>query len=286
LHHQTTFMDLNQFIRLALEEDGASADHTSLSCINAHAQGKAELLIKEDGIIAGIGAAKSIFSYLDKEFSVENFVEDGQKVKKGEIGFFVEGTMLNILKAERLVLNIMQRMSGIATETAKYTEQLIGLNTKVLDTRKTTPLFREFEKWAVRIGGGENHRMGLNDMILIKDNHVDYAGGIEKAIDKVQDYLKRTNKKIKVEIETRNLSELKQVLKKGFVNRIMLDNFKIPELTEAVKAINHQFETEASGGITLKNARSYAETGVNFISVGSLTHSYKSLDLSLKVKKD
>ncbi|HKR04291.1 MAG TPA: carboxylating nicotinate-nucleotide diphosphorylase [Bacteroidia bacterium] len=278
-------MDLNEFIKLALEEDGASDDYTSLACIDTLTSGKAEMLIKEDGIIAGIEVARNIFTYLDKKFIIECFVEDGQKVKKGDIGFFVKGSMQEILKAERFVLNIMQRMSGIATETSKYKEQLHGLNTKVLDTRKTSPLFRMFEKWAVRIGGGENHRMGLNDMILIKDNHVDVAGGIEKAIDKVQDYLKRTGRKIKVEIETRNLYEVKQVLKKGFVDRIMLDNFNISELTEAVKIINHQFETEASGGITLKNARSYAETGIDFISVGSLTHSYKSLDLSLKVLK-
>lgn len=279
-------MDLNEFIKLALEEDGVSEDHTSLACIDKGSEGKAELLIKEDGVIAGVEAAKNIFNYLDEKFIIEKFVEDGQKVKNGNVGFIVSGSMLNILKAERLVLNIMQRMSGIATETSKYVEQLQGLKTKVLDTRKTTPLFRAFEKWAVKIGGGENHRMGLNDMILIKDNHVDFADGIEKAIDKVHDYLKRTNKKIKVEIETRNLSEVNQVLKKGSVNRIMLDNFKIPELTEAVKIINHQYETEASGGITLKNIRMYAETGVDFVSVGSLTHSYKSLDLSLKAKKN
>jgi nicotinate-nucleotide pyrophosphorylase (carboxylating) len=279
-------VNLNQFIKLALQEDGAAEDHTSLACVDSHASGKAELLIKEDGTIAGVEAAKFIFNHLDKNFIIENFIEDGKKVKKGDIGFVIECSMQNILKGERLVLNIMQRMSGIATETSKYVKELHGLKTKILDTRKTTPLFREFEKWAVRIGGGENHRMGLNDMILIKDNHVDYAGGIEKAIEKVQEYLKRTDKKIKVEIETRNLSELYQVLKKGLVDRIMLDNFNIQELAEAVKIINNQFETEASGGITLKNIRLYAETGVDFISVGSLTHSYKSLDLSLKAKKN
>ena len=279
-------MNLNQFIKLALEEDGVAEDHTSLACVDSHASGKAELLIKEDGIIAGVEAAKIIFNHLDKNFSIENFIEDGKKVKKGDIGFVIECSMQNILKGERLVLNIMQRMSGIATETSKYVKELHGLKTKILDTRKTTPLFREFEKWAVRIGGGENHRMGLNGMILIKDNHVDYAGGIEKAIEKVQEYLKRTDKKIKVEIETRNLSELYQVLKNRFVDRVMLDNFSIQELAEAVKIINNQFETEASGGITLKNIRLYAETGVDFISVGSLTHSYKSLDLSLKAKKN
>jgi len=279
-------VNLNQFIKLALEEDGVAEDHTSLACVDSHASGKAELLIKEDGIIAGVEAAKIIFNHLDKNFSIENFIEDGKKVKKGDIGFVIECSMQNILKGERLVLNIMQRMSGIATETSKYVKELHGLKTKILDTRKTTPLFREFEKWAVRIGGGENHRMGLNGMILIKDNHVDYAGGIEKAIEKVQEYLKRTDKKIKVEIETRNLSELYQVLKNRFVDRVMLDNFSIQELAEAVKIINNQFETEASGGITLKNIRLYAETGVDFISVGSLTHSYKSLDLSLKAKKN
>jgi nicotinate-nucleotide pyrophosphorylase (carboxylating) len=286
LHSKSDLVNLNQFIKQSLEEDGAAEDHTSLACVDSHASGKAELLIKEDGTIAGVEAAKFIFNHLDKNFIIENFIEDGKKVKKGDIGFVIECSMQNILKGERLVLNIMQRMSGIATETSKYVKELHGLKTKILDTRKTTPLFREFEKWAVRIGGGENHRMGLNDMILIKDNHVDYAGGIEKAIEKVQEYLKRTDKKIKVEIETRNLSELYQVLKKGFVDRIMLDNFNIQELAEAVKIINNQFETEASGNITLKNIRLYAETGVDFISVGSLTHSYKSLDLSLKAKKN
>ncbi|MEO5572089.1 MAG: carboxylating nicotinate-nucleotide diphosphorylase [Bacteroidia bacterium] len=279
-------MDVTEFIKRALEEDGASEDHTSLACIDAVVPGKAELLIKEDGIIAGIEAAKNIFNYLDKNFVVKSFVEDGQKVSKGETGFEVEGFMQNILKAERLVLNIMQRMSGIATETSKYVQQLQGLKTKILDTRKTTPLFREFEKQAVHFGGGQNHRMGLNDMILIKDNHIDFSGGIENAIEKVCEYLKRTGSEMKVEIETRNLPEVKQVLKKGFVNRIMLDNFNIPDLTEAVKLINKHYETEASGGITLETIRSYAETGVDFISVGSLTHSYKSLDLSLKAKKN
>jgi|SRR6185436_7748888 len=279
-------MELDEFIKLSLEEDGATCDHTSLACIDEHVTGSAELLIKEDGIIAGVEAAGYIFNFLNKEFIIENFVADGQHVKSGGMAFLVRGAMIDILKAERLVLNVMQRMSGIATETSKFVEQLQDVRTKILDTRKTTPLFREFEKWAVRIGGGENHRMGLNDMILIKDNHVDVAGGIEKAILKVQKYLVQTGKKIKVEIETRNLAEVKEVLKIGFVDRIMLDNFAIPELTEAVKIINRQFETEASGGITLKNIRSYAEAGVDFISVGSLTHSYKSLDLSLKVKKD
>jgi nicotinate-nucleotide pyrophosphorylase (carboxylating) len=279
-------MELNEFIKRALEEDGASEDHTSIACINKNATGKAELIIKEDGIIAGVKAAENIFYYLDPSFILETFVTDGQQVKTGDIAFRVKGSMHQILKAERLVLNVMQRMSGIATETSRYVEKLQGLHTKLLDTRKTTPLFREFEKWAVRIGGGENHRMGLNDMILIKDNHVDFAGGIENAIDNVHEYLERKGKKIKVEIETRNIEEVNRVLKKGFVNRIMLDNFKLAELTEAVKIIDHRFETEASGGITLENIMAYAETGVDFISAGSLTHSYKSLDLSLKVMKD
>jgi nicotinate-nucleotide pyrophosphorylase (carboxylating) len=279
-------MELNEFIKLALEEDGASEDHTSIACIKKNATGKAELIVKEDGIIAGVKAAENIFYYLDPSFILETFVTDGQQVKTGNIAFRVKGSMLQILKAERLVLNVMQRMSGIATVTSRYVEKLQGLDTKLLDTRKTTPLFREFEKWAVRIGGGENHRMGLNDMILIKDNHVDFAGGIENAIDYVHKYLERNGKKINVEIETRNIEEVNRVLKKGFVNRIMLDNFKLPELTEAVKIIDHRFETEASGGITLENIRAYAETGVDFISAGSITHSYKSLDLSLKVMKD
>lgn len=278
-------MNIHQFIKLVIQEDIGSGDHTSLACIDKNKTGEAILLIKDDGILAGVNIAEKIFKEIDSEILFKKFINDGQQVTNGQIGFEIRGLEQSILKSERIVLNVMQRMSGIATETSKYVKVIAGLKTKVLDTRKTTPLFRFFEKEAVRIGGGLNHRMGLYDMIMLKDNHVDYAGGIDNAIDKTINYLRETGLNLKIEIETRNLSEVQQVLHKGGVDRIMLDNFKPDMLAEAVKLINKKYETEASGGITLSTIRSYAETGVDFISVGSLTHSYKSLDLSLKAKK-
>lgn len=278
-------MELQEFILKALIEDIRSGDHTSLACIDKNAKGEARLIIKDSGIIAGVAKANEIFKLIDAGITFNTFIDDGTHVKSGEIAFEINGSIQSILKSERLVLNIMQQMSGIATETSKYVEQVKGLNTKILDTRKTTPLFRVFEKEAVRIGGGFNHRMGLYDMIMIKDNHIDYAGGISIAIGKVQQYLQEEKLDLKIEIETRNMDEVKEVLNTGGVHRIMLDNFEIAELKKAVHVINHKFETEASGGINLQNVRSYAETGVNFISAGSLTHSYKIFDLSLKAKK-
>jgi len=279
-------MELKEFILKALAEDIGSGDSTSLACVDANASGKAQLLIKDSGILAGMRIAKYIFDLVDEKISFNNILSDGDKIKSGDIAFEIKGNIQNILKTERTVLNIMQRMSGIATETFKYVEQVKGLKTKILDTRKTTPLFREFEKEAVRIGGGFNHRMGLYDMIMIKDNHIDAAGGINNAIEKVNQYQKENKTDLKVEIEVRNLSEVEEVLIKGGVLRIMLDNFEIGDLKKAVELINHKYETEASGGINLQNVRSYAETGVDFISIGALTHSYKSLDMSLKIKKD
>jgi len=275
-------MDLKEFIKLALKEDIGDGDHTSLACVPKNAQGKAHLLVKAEGILAGIEVAKEIFNLVDSDLNLDFKLKDGDQIKNGDIAFFVTGKSQSILKAERLVLNCMQRMSGIATTTYKYTQLLKGTRTKVLDTRKTTPNLRFLEKWAVKIGGGENHRFGLYDMIMIKDNHVDYAGGIKQAIEAANNYLKKQNKHLKIEIETRNLDELKQVLEFGQVDRIMLDNYSIPDITEAVNLINSRFEIEASGGITEENIRQYAECGVDYISVGALTHSVKSLDLSLK----
>jgi nicotinate-nucleotide pyrophosphorylase (carboxylating) len=275
-------MNLENFIRLSLQEDIGPGDYTSLACIPPGTQGKARLLVKDDGILAGMELAKQIFHIVDPNLFFQPFLNDGSPVQYGMIAFEVSGTEQSIVTGERLVLNCMQRMSGIATTTHKYVRQLQGLHTRVLDTRKTTPLFREVEKWAVRIGGGMNHRMGLYDMILIKDNHVDYAGGISQAIVNTKNYCERHNLNLPVEIETRNLAEVQMVLNTGGVNRIMLDNFTPPLLKEAVQLINRRFETEASGGINLDTVREYAETGVDFVSVGALTHSVKSLDLSLK----
>ena len=278
-------MTIREFIKLSLEEDCGTGDHTSLACIPAHSKGKAQLLVKDEGILAGVELAQTIFAQIDNELQFHQILNDGVTVKPGMVAFTVEGSEHTILKGERLVLNCMQRMSGIATTTARYVKKLEGLHTKILDTRKTTPLMRGLEKWAVRIGGGMNHRVGLYDMILIKDNHVDYAGGITQAINNTVQYLQKNKLIIPVEIETRNMNEVEEVLKTGNVNRIMLDNFTPTLLREAVQLINKRFETEASGGITLDTVRSYAETGVDFISVGALTHSVKSLDLSLKVMR-
>jgi len=273
---------INDLIDIAIKEDIGDGDHTSLSCIPSEAKGKAHLLVKEDGILAGVDLAKTIFHKIDKAIVFEQFLNDGDKVKVGDIAFTVEGKSQSILQAERLALNFMQRMSGIATNTNYYVQLLEDTNTKVLDTRKTTPGLREIEKLAVKIGGGHNHRMGLYDMVMIKDNHIDYAGGIEAAINSTNQYLKTNSKDLKIEIEARNLSELNEILAVGDVHRIMLDNFSYADLRTAVKLINGKYETEASGGITDKTIRNYAECGVDYISVGALTHQIKSLDLSLK----
>ncbi|MFN7013804.1 MAG: carboxylating nicotinate-nucleotide diphosphorylase [Bacteroidia bacterium] len=246
------------------------------------AKGKARLLVKENGIIAGIELAEKIFHYLDNNFKINTFLKDGDKIKKGDIAFEVEGNIQKMLQAERLVLNCMQRMSGIATYTNFLNSKLKGLHTKLLDTRKTTPGFRFFEKWAVKIGGGENHRFGLYDMIMIKDNHIDFAGGVKPAIQKTKAYLKEKNLNLKIVVEARTLEHVNEIMKEGGIDRIMLDNFTPEKLKEAILLINKQYETEASGGITEETIRAYAESGVDYISVGALTHQIKSLDLSLK----
>jgi nicotinate-nucleotide pyrophosphorylase (carboxylating) len=273
---------INQFIKNAIAEDLGDGDHTSLSTIPANAQGKAKLLIKEDGIIAGVELAQEIFKQVDPNLQVEVFINDGAAVKYGDIALTVSGSSQSILLAERLVLNCMQRMSGIATKTNHIVQLLSGYHTQLLDTRKTTPGLRYLEKWAVRIGGGVNHRIGLYDMILIKDNHVDYAGGIVNAINAANQYLREKNKQLEIEIEVRNLAELGEVLDSGNVNRIMLDNFSFTDLKEAVRLIDKKYITEASGGIVEENVAEYAACGVDYISMGALTHSVKSLDMSLK----
>ena len=278
---------INSFIANALEEDVRDGDHTSLSTIPASAIDRAKLLVKDDGILAGVELAQLIFSKVDPELKVKTFISDGAQVKKGDVAFEVEGPARSILTAERLVLNCMQRMSGIATATFQLVKLLEGFHTKVIDTRKTTPGFRYFEKWAVRIGGGANHRFGLYDMILIKDNHVDYAGGISNAILAANKYVHEKKLNLAIEIEVRNFQELDEVLLTGKINRIMLDNFSPSDLKKAIEKIDKRYETEASGGITISTIRPYAESGVDFISVGALTHSIKSLDLSLKaIKQD
>jgi nicotinate-nucleotide pyrophosphorylase (carboxylating) len=271
-----------ELIRAAFREDIGDGDHSTLACIPADAMGKSRLIVKEDDILAGVEVAREVFKTFDPEMQMEVFIQDGTPVKVGDVAFVVSGKVQSILQTERLVLNIMQRMSGIATVTNRYVKQIEGLHTRLLDTRKTTPGLRLLEKAAVKIGGGVNHRIGLYDMIMLKDNHVDFAGGIEKAIRKTQDYLKRTGKNLKIEIEVRNLDELNEVLRIGGVDRIMLDNFDIPTTKKAVEIIGGRVETESSGGITFDTLRSYAECGVDFISVGALTHSVKSLDMSLK----
>jgi nicotinate-nucleotide pyrophosphorylase (carboxylating) len=273
---------LREFILRSLAEDIGEGDHSSLACIPPGANGKAKLLIKEKGVLAGIRVAVEIFSVVDKDLKTDILIDDGAEVNPGDIAFLISGHQQSILKAERLSLNIMQRMSGIATSTREYTQKLNGLKTKILDTRKTTPGFRYLEKEAVRIGGGINHRMGLYDMIMLKDNHIDYAGGIEKAILLTRDYLSNNNLNLKVEIEARNLEDIRKILSAGLVDRIMLDNFNINDTRTAVIEIAGTYETESSGGITLATIRSYAECGVDFISVGALTHHIKSLDMSLK----
>ncbi|MBQ8056663.1 MAG: carboxylating nicotinate-nucleotide diphosphorylase, partial [Paludibacteraceae bacterium] len=272
--------EIYKFLDIAFAEDIGDGDHTTLSSIPASAMGKAQLIIKEDGVLAGVEVAKVVFHKFDPEIKIDVKLTDGTVVKKGDIAFIVEGKVQSLLQTERIVLNIMQRMSGIATVTRKYVDQLKGLHTRVLDTRKTTPGLRLIEKEAVKIGGGTNHRIGLFDMILLKDNHIDFAGGIENAILGAKKYLKEKGKDLKIEIEVRNLDELNEVLRVGGVNRIMLDNFDFATTRRAVEIINGRYETESSGGITFDTLRSYAECGVDFISVGALTHSVKSLDMS------
>jgi nicotinate-nucleotide pyrophosphorylase (carboxylating) len=274
-------MNIDEIIKKALQEDIGDGDHTSMATIPANAFGKANLVAKDNGILAGVKIAEKVFRKVDKEIDFKILINDGTAIKPKDIIFTVEGNPISILSAERLALNFIQRMSGIATFTNKLTLLLEGLNCKLLDTRKTTPLLRELEKYAVRMGGGENHRMGLYDMIMIKDNHIDFAGGITQAISATHKYLNEKGKKLKIEIEVRNLEELDELLKIGGVDRIMLDNFYPVQLREAVKKINRMFETEASGGINFDNLRLYAETGVDYISVGALTHQIKSLDMSL-----
>lgn len=275
-------MNIDELIKLALAEDIGDGDHSSLATIPKDSIGKAQLLIKEKGVVAGIEIAQKVFTAVDSEIEFEQFIDDGSDVAPGDIVFLVSGKSTSLLTAERLALNYMQRMSGIATKTQYYVNLLNGLQTKVLDTRKTTPLMRELEKRSVKLGGGENHRFGLYDMIMIKDNHIDFAGGISKAIDATHNYLKNKNKSLRIEIEVRDFDELNQVLSHGNVDRIMLDNFTPDEIRKALLLINQKYETEASGGITEESIRAYAETGVDYISIGALTHHIRSLDMSLK----
>jgi nicotinate-nucleotide pyrophosphorylase (carboxylating) len=275
-------MNLDDLIREAIREDMGDGDHTSLATIPTDATGRARLLVKEPGVIAGTEIAGKIFGQIDARLNLECYIGDGAWVKPGDVVFEVSGPVRSILAGERLALNFMQRMSGIATATHTMAELLKGSGTRLLDTRKTTPLLRELEKIAVRAGGGYNHRMGLYDMILIKDNHIDFCGSITKAIDAVAEYLLRSGRKLKIEIEVRNFQELGQVMKRGGVDRIMLDNFTPEDLARAVSIIDRKYETEASGGINLDNLAQYARTGVDFISAGALTHHIRSLDLSLK----
>ena len=277
---------LSDFIQYSLKEDIGNGDHSSLACIPESSTGKAMLLVKELGVIAGIRIAIIVFSEVDKSLETDILIRDGSMVHPGDIVLYVTGNLQSILRSERMVLNIMQRMSGIATNTQQYVNLLKGLKTKVLDTRKTSPGMRLFEKEAVRLGGGENHRLGLYDMIMLKDNHIDFAGGIRTAINRTLNYLETTGKDLKVEIEARNLFDVEEILSEGGINRILLDNFTIEDTRKAVKMINNRFETESSGGITLENIRDYAECGVDYISVGALTHHLKSLDMSLKAVRD
>lgn len=275
-------MTIDEIIIAALHEDIGPGDYTSLSTIPEGAKGRARLIIKEDGILCGVELAAKVFDKVDPELKINKLLYDGTRVIKGNIAFTVEGSAISILSAERLVLNFMQRLSGIATFTNQVETRLKGLHTRLLDTRKTTPLMRELEKYAVKTGGGTNHRMGLYDMVMIKDNHVDYAGGIVQAIDSAVSYLEKNRLQLEIEIEVRNFDELSLVLKHGKVQRIMLDNFIPSDLARAIRIIDKRFITEASGGISISNIREYAETGVDFISVGALTHQIKSLDMSLK----
>jgi nicotinate-nucleotide pyrophosphorylase (carboxylating) len=274
--------ELRALIRHALDEDTGEGDHSSLACIPASAKGRARLLIKESGIIAGIRVAREVFRMTDPSLKIETFFSDGQHISFGDIALTAEGNMHSLLRSERLVLNLMQRMSGIATATALYVEKVRGTKARITDTRKTTPGLRFLEKEAVRLGGGTNHRMGLYDMIMLKDNHTDFAGGITTAITRTKEYLRKNNLSLRIEVESRNLKEVNEILAASGVDRIMLDNFTIPMTVEAVKIIGNAAETESSGGINMENVRDYALCGVDFISIGALTHHINSLDMSLK----
>ncbi|MCT4623718.1 MAG: carboxylating nicotinate-nucleotide diphosphorylase [Schleiferiaceae bacterium] len=278
--HEFPFLD--QWLDIALKEDLGDGDHSSLSSIPADATGKVKCLFKADGVVAGIELAKIIFAKVDPSITMDVLEQDGSYVKNGTIVFYAEGPRISLLSAERLMLNCMQRLSAVATTTHIYAQTIAHTSTKVLDTRKTTPGLRHLEKWAVKLGGGENHRVGLYDMIMLKDNHIDFAGGIEKAIHKTKEYLKEKGKDLRIEVETRDLNEVKEVMRVGGIDRIMLDNFTPAQTKEAVALIDGKYETESSGGITLDTLASYAECGVDYISVGALTHSSGSLDISLK----
>ncbi len=275
-------MNLQQFIEQAILEDIGTGDHTSLACIPHNAESSAILKVKDTGILAGLEEALVVFSMVDNNLKIETYLQDGAAIKPGDIVFKVQGKAQSILMAERLVLNIMQRMSGVASLTNKFVKAVEGYPAKILDTRKTTPNFRYFEKKAVKIGGGENHRFALYDMMMIKDNHISYAGGIQQAIERANEYLKANNLTLKIEIEAGNINQVIEILSIGNIHRIMLDNFSLADMHEAVKLIDGRFETEISGGVTLDTVRDFATTGVDYISVGALTHSAKSLDLSLK----
>lgn len=274
--------EIDLIIANAIREDVGDGDHSSLACIPATAEGKAKLLVKDEGIIAGIDFAKQVFAHIDSKMQVETLIDDGSPVKYGDIAFYVSGSSQSILKAERLVLNAMQRMSAIATKTNSYVRLLEGTKTKILDTRKTTPGIRALEKWAVKIGGGENHRFALYDMIMLKDNHIDFAGGITNAINKTQHYLKETQRDLKIIVEARNLQEINEILKCNGVHRILIDNFNYEDTRIAVDLIGEKCQTESSGGINEETIRSYADCGVDYISSGALTHSVHNMDLSLK----
>ena len=274
--------EIELIIANAIREDVGDGDHSSLACIPPETKGKAKLLVKDNGVIAGVDFAKQVFNHVDPDLEVETMIEDGSTVRYGDIVFYVEGASLSILKAERLVLNAMQRMSAIATKTNHFVNLLQGTGTKILDTRKTTPGIRALEKWAVKIGGGENHRFALYDMIMLKDNHIDFAGGITKAITLTQNYLKETQKDLKIIVEARNLDEIEEILQNEGVYRILIDNFNYKDTKKAVKMIGNKCLTESSGGITEKTIRAYAECGVDYISSGALTHSVSNMDLSLK----
>jgi len=273
------------FIKLALAEDVGDGDHTSLSCIPETQMGRARIIAKQDGYLAGVDIAKLVYETFDPELKTTVYIADGSPIKIGDVILEIEGKELSILQTERLALNFMQRMSGIATQTNEYVKLLDGLKTKILDTRKTTPGLRLFEKLAVQLGGGGNHRMGLYDMIMIKDNHIDFAGGIKQAIERTQSYLKTHNKNLKIEVEARSFDEIKEIMEVGGIHRIMIDNFTVEDTKKAIEIIGGKYETESSGGITKETIRAYAECGVDYISVGALTHQIKSLDLSLKAIK-
>lgn len=279
---EVTEILVDELIDIAIREDVGDGDHSSLSCIPFDKMGKVKLLVKQEGILAGVTVAKKVFARIDPATQMEILLADGAQIKPGDIAFFATGRVQSLLKSERLVLNIMQRMSGVATQTAEYVKLIEGTGAKILDTRKTTPGMRVLDKQAVKIGGGENHRMGLYDMVMLKDNHIDFAGGIEAAVAKAKEYLAREHRNLKIEVEVRSIDDIKTLLKLNGVHRVMFDNFSVERTAEAVALVAGKMETESSGGITMETIRSYAETGVNYISVGALTHQIKSLDLSLK----